>query len=293
MNFFKNNIMIKRFLLVTVGSLIYAVAIAVFLDPSQLVPGGVSGIAIMVNYLVSWAQTGTLIILFNVPLLLVGLWKFGKGFLFSTVYSTILSSAIIDLITSLVGSRLPITNDPLLAALSGGALLALGLGLVFRGGGTTGGSDIVVKLLRVKYKHIKTGRIFLIIDSVIVALSALVFGNIETALYSAVVLIVSSLVLDKVLYGADGAKLIYIISDTPDIIADQIMQKANLGVTYLEGEGAYTRKNKRVLMCVCRKQSFPKVREIVTDTDCKAFMIVSSAQEIFGEGFKNYDATDL
>lgn len=284
---------VKRFLLITSGSVIYAAAISLFLDPNHLVPGGVSGIAIMINHLAGWAQTGTLIILINIPLLALGLWKFGKHFLFSTVYSTFLSSALINLISSLAVDLIPLTDNPLLAGLAGGALLSLGLGMVFRGGGTTGGADIIIKLIRLKYKHIKTGSIFLIFDTVVVALSALVFRNIETALYSAVVLIVSSRVLDLVLYGSDSAKLIYIISDRPDEIAEQLLKKVGLGVTYLEGEGAYSKKNKRVLMCASRKQSFPKIREVVTDTDPMSFMIVSGAQEIFGEGFKNYKSADL
>lgn len=287
------SLIFRQFLLMTAGSIIYACGIALFLDPNQLVPGGVSGISIMINHMVSWVQTGTVIIVLNIPLLAVGFWKFGKSFIFSTAYATVLSSSVVNLINSLLAEQLPLTDDLLLAALAGGTLLALGLGLVFRGGGTTGGSDIIIKLIRLKYRHIKTSRVFLIVDSVVVAAAAIVFRNIESALYSAVVLVTSSYVLDLVLYGADGAKLVYIISDKPDDISQKLLVNLNLGVTYLEGTGAYTKKNKKVLMCAARKQTFPKIREIVNDVDCMAFMIVSSAQEIFGEGFKNYKSNDL
>lgn len=284
---------LRSFLLITAGSLIYAAAISFFLDPNRLVPGGISGIAIMINHMVDWLGTGTVIIVLNIPLLIAGLIKFGKSFLFSTVYATLLSSTIVDLLDAFASPILPLTDDLLLSALAGGALLALGLGLVFRGGGTTGGSDIIIKFIRLKYKHIKTGSIFLLVDSFVIAASAIVFRDIEIALYAAISLFVSSRVLDLVLYGADGAKLVYIISDRSDEIAERLLRQLGLGVTSLEGKGAYTGRDKRVLMCAAHKQSFPKIRQIITDVDDMAFMIVSSAQEIFGEGFKNYRSNDL
>jgi uncharacterized membrane-anchored protein YitT (DUF2179 family) len=293
MKIFKKWPAMKNFILMTSGSLIYASAIAFFLDPNKLIPGGISGISIMINHLVSWVQTGTVIIVLNIPLFAVGLWKFGKSFLFSTVYSTVLASVAVNILSATLTDYLPFTDDLLLAALAGGGLLALGLGMVFRGGGTTGGSDIIIKLIRLKYKHVKTGSTFLIVDSIVISISALVFRNIELALYSGVVLVVSSRVLDLVLYGSDSAKLIYIISDKADEIAELLLKKTNVGVTYLEGEGAYTKKNKKVLMCASRKHVFPKIRETVNEVDPMAFMIVSSAQEIFGEGFKNYKSTDF
>lgn len=277
----------------TVGCVLYAVALSCFLDPNRLVPGGISGIAVMINHTVSQIDTGIVIIILNIPLLIAGLVKFGKGFLFSTVYSTLLSSGLVSLLNRFAADYLPITDDVLLAALAGGALLALGLGLVLRGGGTTGGSDIITKFLRLKYKHVKTGTVFLIVDSVVIAASAIVFRDIRVALYAALSLVISTRVLDLVLYGTDGAKLVYIISDCSDDIAERLLRQLDLGVTYLDGEGAYTGKNKKVLMCAAHKQTFPKIREIVTEVDDMAFMIVSSAQEIFGEGFKNYRATDL
>lgn len=289
----KNRQRITNFLLLTVGSLIYAIGIACFLDPNRLIPGGVSGLSIMISHLVEWLNTGTLIFVLNIPLLVAGLIKFGFNFMLSTVYVTALSSVAIDLISSIMASNLPITNDLLLAAIAGGALMALGLGLVLRGGGTTGGTDIAAKFLRLKFKHIKTGNIFLMIDSAVILTSAIVFRDVEGALYAVFSLIISTRVLDLVLYGGDSAKLVYIISDKADEIADGLMQKLSLGVTYLEGQGAYTGKDKKVLMCAAHRRSFPKIRSLVREKDDMAFMIVSSAQEIFGEGFKNHRSNDL
>ncbi len=292
MSISKKKLKLRSFLLMTSGSLIYALAIVLFLDPNKLLPGGVSGVAIMINHLLGLSQTGTIIIILNIPLLAVGLWKFGKSFMFSTVYATVLSSLAVNILTVALDGYLPLTRDLLLAALAGGALLALGLGMVLRGGGTTGGADIIIKLIRLRYRHMKTSSIFLILDSVVLAISAVVFREIEVALYSAVVLVISSRVLDLVLYGSDGARLIFIISDRSDEIAERLMRRLDVGVTYLEGEGAYTKKSKKVLMCAARKQAFPKIRENVNEADPMAFMIVGSAQEIFGEGFKNYKAND-
>ena len=267
-----NRLRIKNFILVTVGSLIYAAGIALFLDPNRLIPGGVSGLSIMISHLVEWLNTGTLIFVLNIPLLIAGLIKFGKGFMLSTVY---------------------VTSDLLLAALAGGALMAVGLGLVLRGGGTTGGTDIVTKFLRLKFKHVKTGNIFLLVDSVVIITSAIVFRDIEGALYAAFSLFISTRVLDMVLYGGDSAKLVYIISDRADDIADALLNQLNLGVTYLDGRGAYTGKDKKVLLCAAHRRAFPKIRALVSQMDDMAFMIVGSAQEIFGQGFKNYRSTDL
>lgn len=284
---------IRNFLLLTVGSFVYAVGIACFLDPNRLIPGGVSGLSIMISHLVEWLNTGTLIFVLNIPLLVAGLIKFGYKFMLSTVYVTALSSAIIDLISGILGDKLPFTDDLLLAAIAGGALMALGLGLVLRGGGTTGGTDIVTKFLRLKFKHVKTGNIFLMVDSLVILTSAIVFKDIEGALYAVFSLVISTRVLDLVLYGGDSAKLVYIISDNADDIAEGLTQQLNLGVTFLDGQGAYTGKDKKVLMCAAHRRSFPKIRALVSEKDNMAFMIVSSAQEIFGEGFKNYRANDL
>ena len=289
----KNNIILKRFFIITIGCFIYSLGIALFLDPGRIIPGGVSGIGIAVSHLTDKISTGTVMLIINIPLLLLGLWKFGKSFLFSTVYATIISSIFINGIEKLVADFLPLTDEMILISLAGGALAGLGVGLVFRGGGTTGGTDIIAKFIRVKHPRFKTNTIFLASDSIIVAGAAIVFKDVELALFSAITLILFSKCLDLVLYGPDGAKLVYIISDRPDEIAERLLNDLEVGVTYLKGIGAYSGKDKKVLMCASRKHIFPRIREVVTEVDDLAFMIVGSAQEIFGEGFKNHNESDL
>ncbi|MCI6811622.1 MAG: YitT family protein [Lachnospiraceae bacterium] len=273
---------IKSYAVVTVASLLYGVAVSLFLDPNNIAPGGVTGLAMIVNRLIR-IETGTLILLLNIPILILGLRKFGFHFLVSTIYATILTS----LFTNYFAGYSPITEDPLLAAVIGGSLAALALGLVFKSGATTGGTDIVVKVLRLRFPHLKTGRLFMICDLVVVGLSAIVFKNVDSAFYAAISVMLMGVVFDMVLYGADGAKLLYIISDYWQEIGDRILQELDIGVTYLEGEGAYSKKTKRVIMCVVRKQLAPQIEEIVKEEDKDAFMIISSATEIYGEGYKN------
>lgn len=274
---------IWNYIIITVFSLTYAVGISLFLDPNNLAPGGVSGISIMLSRITP-LPTGTWIILINIPILALGLWKFGLKFLISTVYCTIISSVF----TNMLSSFAPLTTDKLLAALAGGTIMAVSMGMILKAGATTGGVDIIVKVLRLKYRHLKTGNLYLIMDAIVVTLSGIMFRNLETALYAAVAIFVNSVVLDTVLYGKDGAKMIYIISDYPKQITERLLADLDIGVTALQGEGAYSGKEKKVLLCVMRKPLAPKAQQIVKEEDPDAFMIVSDATEIFGEGYKSY-----
>lgn len=282
-----NKLPLINVLSLTLGSVLYAAAIALFLDPNQLAPGGVSGTAIIINYLTD-LPTGMVVLCINIPLMLLGLWKLGVRVMLSTVFCTVLSSFAIDVIARWGA----LTTDPLLAAIAGGALLALGMGLVFRAGGTTGGSDIIVRLIKLRYPYVKTGKLFLLTDSVIVAASGFIFRNIDRALYATIAMVVFTYVLDTVLYGADGAKLLYIITEADQPIAARLLE-LDVGVTYLKGIGGYTQHPKKVILCAMHKQIFPKAREIVRQEDPNAFMIVTSATEIFGEGFKDHHHQQL
>lgn len=270
------------YLMMTIGAMIYAAGISLFLDPNSLAPGGVTGISIILNR-ITGLETGTLILLLNIPILIIGTWRFGVRFILSTLYCIALTS----LCTNVFSAYGPITEDLILAAVVGGSLLAVGVGLVFRAGSTSGGIDIIIKLLRLKMPHLKTGALYLAMDAAVVAASAILFRNIELALYAGVAVFVSSTVLDVVLYGRDGAKLIYIISDHYGPITKRLLEELDLGVTHVDASGAYSGKEKNVIMCVCRKTLSPKVEEIVKEEDPLSFMIVSNATEIYGEGYKN------
>lgn len=279
---------ILDYLMITVASFIYSVAVSLFLDPNSLAPGGVTGIAIILNRLIP-VETGTLILLINVPILLLGAWKFGLRFILSTIYSTVMISFFTNILSG-VGA---VTTDPLLAALAGGTLTAIGIGWVFKAGATTGGTDIIVKLMRQKMPHLKTGGLFLAVDAIVVTASAFVFKDIDVALYAGLTVILISLVMDVVLYGRDEAKLIFIISDRSEQITKRLLEELDIGVTHVQGTGAFSGKEKQVIMCAAKKTMAPKTEVIVKEEDPRAFMIISSATEIFGEGYKSYFSEKL
>lgn len=273
---------ITRWLGMTLGCFIYALGISLMLDPNSLAPGGVSGISIILSKLTA-IQTGTWVILINIPIIVLGIWKLGWKFIVSTLYCTFASSLMMNWLSVFPA----LTEDMVLAALVGGAVMALGLGIVFRCGSTTGGADIIVKIIRQKCPHLKMGNLILATDTVVILLSAIVFGDIDKALYAGIAVFVESVVLDLVLYGRDEAKLIYIISDCSEQIATRILQELDVGVTYVRGNGAYSGREKKVIMCVVKKQIAPRAEDIVKEEDPGSFMIVTSATEIFGEGYKN------
>lgn len=279
---------VYNFAVITVASVIYAIAISLFLDPNSLAPGGVTGISIILSSLTEVA-TGTWIMLINIPIFVLGIWKFGLRFIMSTIYCTALTSAFTNLLTPYG----PITTDPFLASVVGGALIALALGWILKKGSTTGGMDIIIKILRLKFPYLKTGFLLLVADAVVVILSAFVFHNIDRALYAGIAVFVTSMLLDVVLYGRDGAKLIYIISDHSEEITRRLLEELDIGVTYVQGSGAYSGKEKNVIMCVVKKRLAPQAEEVVKQEDSQAFMIVTSATEIYGQGYKSYFSEKL
>lgn len=271
----------KNIIYIALGSVCYAVAISLFLNPNNLAPGGASGIAIMTNYLTG-ISVGAVILLINIPLMIIGFIKLGKRFALSTGGCIILTSALTDAAAFIK----PVTTDRLLASLAGGALLAVGLALIFKTGATTGGSDIVVRLLRLKFKHIRSGTILFMIDGLISLLSGFVYGDFDVALYAMLSLVVTSIVMDIVLYGSDEARLSFIITDKQDIVVKSIFESLEVGASIIDAKGAYSKQGKSIVLCATTKQLLPKLEETVLDADEDSFMIVTSANEIYGEGFK-------
>lgn len=272
----------KNTLLLTAAAVIYAAGVSLFLDPNHLAPGGVVGISIILNHFIS-ISTGTLYLLINIPILIVGFICFGKKFMIKTAYVVVLSS----LLTNLFSGFGPITTEMLLAAVAGSILNGTGIGLAFLCGASTGGMDIVIKILRRKFPYIKTNTLFLLLDFVVVTASGIVFGDFNLAMYTLIAVFVVSRVMDYVLYGQDEARMMYIISNEHQAVAKRLLEELNVGVTYLKGMGGYSRTEKTVIFCVVRKRQAPFVSEIVKSEDKAAFLIILSASEIYGEGYKN------
>ena len=279
---------IKQLFLCTVGSTIYAAAVSLFLDPNGIVPGGFTGIAMMLGKFLPFA-TGTLTLALNIPLLVAGIFVFGLKFLGSTIFSVAVSSVMMNVIMPYG----PLTDNQLLSSLAGGVLMAIGLEIVLLQGATTGGTDVIVKMLRKRIRTISAGNFFLITDGLIVFLSMVVFKNIDAGLYAAICIIVSSSIMDMMLYGRDRAKLVIIVSDKHEEIADRILKELDVGATLLNGRGAYSGSDKTVVMCVVKKWMLGRVLKIIKTVDDKSFSIISTANEVFGEGYKPHDGEQI
>lgn len=268
--------------IIIAGCVIYAFGLVIFLEPNNIAPGGVSGIALIINYAFPSVSIGGLIIILNIPLFLAG-WKFeGKPFLIKSVFGTVISSILIDLFSGFYNY----TDDPLLSAIYGGLLIGVGLGLVFTRGATTGGSDIIGRLLKVKFPYLSMGRLVLFADVIVVTIAAIVFGHFNYALYALIALSICSVVLDKILYGVDTAKVAYIITSRPEEVFRRIDSELERGATYLNGEGAYSGKPTKVILTAIRLQQIAELKHIVRDVDPSSFVIISDAQEVLGDGFR-------
>jgi uncharacterized membrane-anchored protein YitT (DUF2179 family) len=274
--------LICEYMVIAVASVFFAIAVSLFLDPNKLAPGGVTGIAIIINHFLDM-PTGTLVLIMNIPIMILGIWKFGIKFFISTIVATVMGSVFIDIV-----AKFPVaTNDMFLSALIGGILMGLSIGLIFKVGASTGGTDIIARLLKIRFPHVETGKLFILVDIMIVLASAIAFRDIELAAYAGICVFVSGKALDFVLYGGEGARLIFVISDKEEEIAQKFMTDLDSGVTYVNGIGAYTSADKKIIMCAMTKQMLPKAQDIVRDIDINAFIIVTSANEIVGEGYKS------
>ncbi len=281
---------IRKYGIITLACIAYALAISVFLDPHALAPGGVSGLAIVLSRFIS-LDTGMIILLFNIPLLIIGTIHLGKSFAVGTIYATIVSSLMITGMNTIMAIwHLPLpSNDLLLNGVIGGALQALGIGVIFRCGATTGGTDIIIRLLLMRHRHLHTGMLFLCVDSSIIALSAVTSGSLEIALYAALSLVVCSYLIDRIMYGPDTAKFLIIITNRGSEVISALFEKYDIGMTRLNGKGAYTGNCKEILFCAIKKPIAPYVCDIVHTVDKKAFVIVTDAAEVHGEGFQEPD----
>ena len=266
-----------------VGSVLYAAGIVCFVNPANMAPGGMSGVAILLNYL--WGlPIGTMTIVLNIPLLILSYIFLGKSLTWKTVKSLVISSLMVDLV---MARYAPVyAGDRMIGGVFGGVLMGAGLAIIFLRGSTTGGTDIISFLVKKWYPHVPIGRMIMVVDCIIIGVSVLVFGNLESALYGLISLYCCSMVIDGIIYGLDKGSMVMVVSEKNDEIAAQIMDEPERGVTLLKGQGAYTGTDRDVLMCAVRKQQFARVRAIIYEKDPNAFVIVSETSEVLGEGFK-------
>ena len=289
----------EEYLYLVIGCLITAISIDLFLLPYKIAAGGITGIATVLFYITrSPIPVGVIILLLNIPLFLGGMKLIGRRFFIKTLISTILLSVFIDVLEPFtkkfltqylgeLGNSTPGANL-LLYCVFGGVGMGIGLGIVFRAGATTGGTDLAAQIVHHFFPHFTVGRILMVIDAMVVVFAAIAFNSFLLGLYAIVTIYLSSKVIDAILEGVDYAKAVFIISNHSELISQKIIKEIERGVTGLNGTGMYTGTGKQVLLCVLDRKQIPKLKALVKSLDPKAFVIMTDVREVLGEGFKNH-----
>ena len=276
-----------------VGSAIFGASYGLFLGPANLNAGGISGLAAVIVELLNkdgsipFLTVGTLTVLINLPLFAVGGLRIGKRFFFGSLLGMTLSSWVMD---NLV---VHIAMDPLLAAIYGGCLAGFGVGIVFLAGTSTGGADIVVRLVKLKAKNMNLGQIAISFDVIVITLTGLVFGNVEHALYTGISIFLVGKLMDLVVYGFDNSKVAIIISDHHEEIAQAVSEQLERGATYLYGQGSYTGTERKVVLVALYPKQVAELKELVVEIDPNAFVILQDAHQVLGDGFIKHTKDSL
>lgn len=280
----------KRYVLITLGAALFALAFAWCFDPAQIGFGGITGIGQIINRFFPAVPIGAVAIVLNIPLFLLSWRLLGGKMLVSSVYAMACSSTFIDILSSVFQFE-PMDRAP--ACVAGGALVGAGLGLVIMQGASTGGTDLLARLLKIPFAWLPMGKLLLCVDLVVILAAALAFGSVESGIYGLVGLLVSTAVMDKMLYGLDTAKVAYIISSKPREVTRGIVEDLRRGVTMLEGRGGWSGQGKEVLLCAFKQRQIVELKALVKGIDPDAFLIVCNAQEVLGDGFRTYKKDDI
>jgi uncharacterized membrane-anchored protein YitT (DUF2179 family) len=266
---------------IVLGSVIFGIGIQWFYHPATLISGGVTGISMIINYLTGFPIGVTMFVL-NIPLFVIAYVKYGWKFMAGSLLGTAASSAAIDLLALV---QIDITAEPFLASVYGGIISGFGLGLVYTTGATTGGTDVIAKLIREKFPYVNFGTVILALDAVVIGAYAVIFEKYDIAMYTIIAVYIAARVIDMVLYGTSQSKLCHIISENSEEIKRAIVKELNRGVTVLHGRGAFSDSDKQVLLCVVKRQQIVEIKKIIKGIDKQAFVIVTDTRDVFGEGF--------
>lgn len=269
---------------VIIGGIIFALGYAAFLIPHKIVPGGISGIAMILRFLYN-TPVGIVAIILNIPLFIIALRVLGISFGIKSLAAIIYTNLLIDFFVYSVQIKTPTEND-VLAALYGGLLLGLGLGLIFRGDASTGGTDIVGQILN-RYTNMSVGMWIMVVDFAVITTAGMTTSSVELALLGYLALFLSSKVIDLVLEGIDYARAAFIVSTKSEKITDEIFEKMKRGVTILSGRSAYTKEERPVIMCVITKKETPFFKSLINKVDKDAFVILTDVFEVLGRGFRS------
>lgn len=277
------------FLKIILGSAIFSLGFDLFLAPYNFNGGGLSGLAQILVNITGYGSVGLVTAIINLPLFIMGGKKIGKKFFLGSLVGMVALSGALELF-----NLLPVpTMEPLLAVLYGGCICGVGLGMVFVSGASTGGSDIIIRLLQRKWQHIPIGTISIVFDAVVAILTGIATWDLSRTLYTGLVVFLIGKVIDVVVYSFDYSKVAIIISDRYEAIANLIFEKLDRGVTYLDGEGAYSHKSKKVILTAVKKHQMADLKKMVSELDPDAFVIVQEAHQVLGDGFTHYTKESL
>ncbi len=271
------------------GSAVFAAGFAFFLQPNDMSPGGISGLSLIVVELLQFGSVGAVSILINLPLFVFGGLKIGKRFFVGSLIGMLLSNILIDVFAAL---QLP-APEPFVAIVYGGVLCGVGIGIVFAAGTSTGGSDILVRLLKLHYRNVPIGQISLTFDALVVLLTGLAFQDMNKALYTGITVYLSGKMVDAVVYRFDYSKVALIVSKEYEAIAKKIGEQLERGATFLHAEGSYSREDTKVVLVAVKKQQLSELKELVMTLDPNAFVIVQEAHQVLGDGFHRYSRHSL
>jgi len=277
------------FLEIVGGSALFALGFNLFLEPHALNAGGISGLAMIIVHVLGVGTVGLVQVLLNLPLFLLGRLKVGRRFMAGSILGLASCSLFLDLFS---GIPVPQT-EPLIAAIYGGLLCGSGLGAVFISGGSTGGSDILVRLLKLRWRNVPIGQISMGIDILVAVLTGLVFRNVQSTLYSGIAIFLTGKIIDAVVYSFDYSKVVLIITAEYDRVAHEIDRRLDRGATFLYGQGSYTGKDTKVILTAVKKQQLAELKELVAELDPNAFVIVQEAHQVLGDGFSRYSKESL
>lgn len=277
-----------------VGCALYALGVNIFAIPNNIAQSGITGVAIIINYLFPRCPVGLTGFILNIPLIILAWIFIGRRFTLKTLWVTAILSFAIDAVARIMsaGTIGVYTGDKFLASLFCGVMCGAGIALIIVRGATSGGTDVLGRLLKKIWPHMTMGTMILICDAAVVAAAAIVFRSVDSAMYAAVLIFASSEVMDKILYGTGNGKMLYIFSSKGEEIAKTIVSRSHRGVTILDGKGAYTGESRELLICVARSHEIPGLRRLVKELDPESFVVLCEANEILGKGFSPPAAND-
>lgn len=286
MNGWKN---IRDLLMLVIGCALFSIGFDLFLEPGGMNAGGLTGLAMVVVHVTKFGTVGLVTALVNLPLFIIAGIKIGKKFFLGSLIGMLTLSALIDLF-----ALLPVPEiDPLMAAIYGGVICGAGLGTVFAAGASTGGSDIIVRLLKFRWPNVPIGTINICFDCMVAVLSGVVLQDASKALYSGIAIFITGKVIDAVVYRFDYSKVALIITNEHELVAQKISDQLQRGATFLHGEGSYSHEDKKVILTAVKRQQLAELKELVVNIDPNAFIIVQEAHQVLGDGFTKYSKDSL